>query len=334
MNVSARKMMDRRFSVAPMMDWTDRHCRSFHRLLSVRALLYTEMITAPAVLHGDRARLLEMNATEHPVALQLGGSDPDELALAAEHGQAAGFDEINFNVGCPSDRVQSGRFGACLMREPSLVARCIAAMRSRVDVPVTVKTRIGVDDQPIGEPLRRFVATVADGGCEVFIIHARKAWLDGLSPRQNREIPPLRYDAVYEIKRHFPELTVVINGGLEDLETVRSHLQVVDGVMMGRAAYHDPWLLARVDDKVFGEKRGPRCREEVMHDWIPYVKTQLAVGVPLQAMTRHVLGLFQGVPGARSWRRHISEHAHESGAGPEVLTEALQAMNSTAAFAA
>lgn len=326
--------MDRRFSVAPMMDWTDRHCRSFHRLLSARALLYTEMVTAPAIVHGDRARLLAMTGAEHPVALQLGGSDPDEVAVAAGHGQAAGFDEINFNVGCPSDRVQSGRFGACLMREPGLVAQCIATMRSAVDVPVTVKTRIGVDDQPVGEPLRQFVATVAEAGCEVFIIHARKAWLDGLSPKQNREIPVLCYDAVYDIKRRFPELTVVINGGLDSLETARTHLQEVDGVMMGRAAYHDPWLLARVDREVFGEKRGHRCREDVVRDWIPYVESQLAVGVPLQAMTRHVLGLFQGVPGARIWRRYISEHAHETGAGPEVLTDALQAMNATAACAA
>jgi len=325
---------DRRFSVAPMMDWTDRHCRSFHRLLSARVLLYTEMITAPAILRGDRGRLLAMNGLEHPVALQLGGSDPQELARAAEHGQAAGFDEINLNVGCPSDRVQSGRFGACLMLEPELVARCVAAMRCAVDVPVTVKTRIGVDDQPIGEPLRRFVETVADSGCGVFVIHARKAWLDGLSPKQNREIPNLRYDAVYEIKRLFPELIVVINGGIEDLDAVRAHLREVDGAMMGRAAYHDPWMLARVDRELFGEGRSLRSREDAVHDWFPYVEAQLAAGVPLHAMTRHVLGLFQGVPGARMWRRHISENAHQDGAGVEVLSDALRAMSATAAFAA
>jgi len=326
--------MDRRFSVAPMMDWTDRHCRSFHRLLSARALLYSEMITAPAVLHGDRVRLLAMNSLEHPVALQLGGSDPEELALAAEHGQAAGFDEINLNVGCPSDRVQSGRFGACLFREPGLVRQCIAAMRARVDLPVTVKTRIGVDDDPIGEPLWEFVETVAESGCEVFVIHARKAWLEGLSPKQNREVPPLCYETVYEIKQRYPELTVVINGGIEDLDAARIHLREVDGVMMGRAAYHDPWLLARIDAELFDEIPRSGSREQVVHDWIPYVESQLTAGVPLQAMTRHVLGLFQGVPGARMWRRHISENAHRDGAGVEVLTDALEAMSEIAAFAA
>ncbi|MFO7639828.1 MAG: tRNA dihydrouridine(20/20a) synthase DusA [Candidatus Competibacteraceae bacterium] len=317
-------LIDRRVSVAPMMDWTDRHCRYFLRLLTRHTLLYTEMVTTGAVLHGDRERILAYHPAEHPLALQLGGSDPDELARCARVAAEFGYDEINLNVGCPSDRVQSGRFGACLMAEPDLVAQCVAALRAAVDLPVTVKTRIGIDDRDSYPNLVDFVARVAGGGCEVFIIHARKAWLSGLSPRENREIPPLRHEVVYRLKQDFPELTIILNGGLIDLDQVAEALRQVDGAMIGRAAYENPYLLAEADRRFFGSDELPKTRFQVVQDFFPYAEAELRAGTPLQAMTRHLLGLFHGVPGARAWRRYISEHAHRRGAGLEVLEAALR----------
>lgn len=316
--------LDRRLSVAPMMDWTDRHERFFLRLFSRYMLLYTEMITTGAVLHGDRERLLGYDAREHPVALQLGGSDPGDLALCARAGEALGYDEINLNLGCPSDRVQSGRFGACLMAEPGLVARCVRAMRDAVAVPVTVKTRIGIDERDSYEELARFVEMVAGSGCRVFAIHARKAWLKGLSPKENREVPPLRYEVVYRLKEDFPELEVILNGGVRGLDQARAHLAHVDGVMVGRAAYENPYMLAPADRELYGEPRPVPTRHEVLERFFPYVEAQLAQGVKLAQMTRHIMGLFQGVPGARAWRRHLSEQAHRPGAGVEVIREAAR----------
>lgn len=310
-------------SVAPMMDWTDRHERAFLRVISKRTLLYTEMVTTGAILHGDRDRLLAFDASEHPVALQLGGSEPEELAACAREGAARGYDEVNLNLGCPSDRVQRGRFGACLMTEPALVADCVAAMIAAVDVPVTVKTRIGVDDRDSYEALAAFVATVAAAGCRSFTIHARKAWLSGLSPKENREIPPLRYDVVYALKRDFPDLEIMLNGGVQSLEEASAHLKRVDGVMIGRAAYQSPYVLAEADRLLFGETAEPRSREQVVADFLPYVERRLAEGVPLKSIVRHMLGLFNGLPGARAWRRHLAEQAHKPGAGPEVIEAAL-----------
>jgi tRNA-dihydrouridine synthase A len=310
-------------SIAPMMDWTDRHDRAFLRVLSRRTLLYTEMVTSGAILHGDRDRLLAFDASEHPVALQLGGSDPADLAVCAREGAARGYDEINLNLGCPSDRVQRGRFGACLMVEPDLVADCVAAMIAAVDVPVTVKTRIGVDETDSYEALQAFVAKVAAAGCRCFTIHARKAWLSGLSPKENREVPPLRYEVVYALKRDFPELEIVLNGGVQSLEEAQAHLAQVDGVMIGRAAYQTPYVLAEADRLVFGEPAAPKSREQVVADFLPYVERQLAEGVPLKSITRHMLGLFNGLPGARAWRRHLAEEAHRPGAGPAVIEAAL-----------
>jgi len=306
-----------------MMDWTDRHCRFFHRLLSPHALLYTEMVTAPAVLHGDRARLLGFDPTEHPVALQLGGSEPHELAAAARVGESQGYDEINLNVGCPSDRVQSGRFGACLMREPALVADCIAAMRAAVSIPVTVKCRLGVDEQDEYEDLERFVETVRATGCNVFVVHARKAWLEGLSPKENREIPPLNYARVYRLKRDFPELTIIINGGVASVADVHEHLRHVDGVMLGRAAYHEPYRLAEIEREIFGTPLPDR--DAVLARLEPYVEAHLARGDRLQHITRHILGLYQGLPGARAYRRFLSEHAHRAEAGYEIVEQAIAA---------
>ena len=307
-----------RLCVAPMMDWTDRHCRFFHRLLSPNARLYTEMVTAPAVLHGDRERLLGFDPSEHPVALQLGGSEPHELAAAARVGESQGYEEINLNVGCPSDRVQSGRFGACLMREPALVADCIAAMRAAVSVPVTVKCRLGVDEQDEYEDLERFVETVRATGCRVFVVHARKAWLEGLSPKENREIPPLNYARVYRLKREFPELTIVINGGIASVADVHEHLEHVDGVMLGRVAYHDPWLIA---DPANG-------REAVVRRMAGYARRHL----PLRQVTRHMLGLYHGMPRARLWRRMLSDSARLARNRPELLLEALEAVDAAAAM--
>lgn len=306
-----------------MMERTDRHDRYFLRLISRRTLLYSEMITSQAVLHGDREHLLAFDAAEQPVALQLGGSDPAQLARAAEIGQAFGYGEINLNVGCPSDRVQSGRFGACLMAEPALVADCVSAMIAAVDVPVTVKCRIGIDDRESYADLKHFVETVAAAGVRSFAVHARIAVLGGLSPKQNREIPPLRYDSVYRLKADLPELEIILNGGVASLDEALAHLERVDGVMIGRAAYQTPYELSEADRRVFGDARAVPRRREVARALIPYAEEQLRRGVPLHSITRHILGLFQGQPGARAWRRHLSENAHRLGAGPEVIEAAL-----------
>ena len=306
-----------------MMDWTDRHERAFLRTISRHTLLYTEMVTTGAILHGDRDRFLAFDAIEHPVALQLGGSEPEDLAFSAREGAARGYDEINLNLGCPSDRVQRGRFGACLMTEPELVADCVAAMIAAVDVPVTVKTRIGVDETDSYDALQAFVAKIAAAGCRSFTIHARKAWLSGLSPKQNREVPPLRYDVVYDLKRDFPDLEIVLNGGVQSLDDAAAHLRQVDGVMIGRAAYQSPYLLADADRRFFGEDAPAKSREQIVADFLPYVERRLAQGVPLKSITRHMLGLFNGLPGARAWRRHLAEQAHRPEAGPAVIEAAL-----------
>ena len=311
-----------KFAVAPMMDWTDRHCRFFHRQLTRRALLYTEMITAEAIRHGKRDQLLAFSPQEHPVALQLGGSDPARLAEAAGIGEGYGYDEINLNVGCPSDRVQEGSFGACLMAEPQLVADCVAAMRAVVQVPVTVKCRIGIDDQDSEADLERFITTVATAGCGTFIVHARKAWLQGLSPKENREIPPLDYPRVHRLQAAHPELAIVINGGLATLAAAEAQLAHVDGVMLGRAAYQTPYLLADVDRRFFGCAKPAPSRAEVLEALIPYAERHLAKGGRLNNISRHILGLTHGEPGARAFRRHLSETAVRAGAGAEVLAEA------------
>lgn len=325
--------LDRRLSVAPMMDCTDRHCRYFLRLLSRRALLYTEMITTGAILHGDRDRFLGFDAREQPVALQVGGADPAPLAECARHAAARGYAEINLNVGCPSDRVQAGRFGACLMAEPDLVAECVGAMRAAAPIAVTVKSRIGVDARDSYDDLAGFVARVASAGCRTFIVHARKAWLQGLSPKQNREIPPLRYDVVHRLKRDFPALEIVINGGIVTLDAAAAQLESVDGVMIGRAAYHDPYVLAEADRVLFGDAHAAPTREAVVEAMIPYAAEQRALGVPLSAITRPMLGLYNGVPGARAWRRTLSERAHRSGAGAEIIESALAAVAAPAVAA-
>ncbi len=305
-----------------MMDWTDRYDRYFLRLITRRALLYTEMVTANAVLHGDRERLLGFDPAEHPVAAQLGGSDPAALAESARIAADFGYDEINLNVGCPSDRVQTGRFGACLMAEPGLVADCVGAMRAAVGVPVTVKCRIGIDDQDAEEALSEFVEIVAATGCNTFIVHARKAWLQGLSPKENREIPPLDYDRVYRLKAARPDLTIVINGGITALDAAEGHLTRVDGVMLGRAAYQNPYLLADVDRRFYGSTENAPTRTEIVTGIIPYIERRMADGVPLNHITRHILGLYQGVPGARAWRRYLSENAHRPGADARVVEQA------------
>lgn len=317
-------MLNRLISIAPMLDWTDRHCRFFLRLLSRRVLLYTEMITTGAVLRGDRQRLLAYDPAEHPLALQLGGSDPDELAQCACVAADWGYDEVNLNVGCPSDRVRSGRFGACLMAEPTLVAECIAAMRAVVAIPITVKTRIGVDERDSYQELVDFVGQVAVGGCQTFIIHARKAWLNGLSPKENREIPPLRYEVVHRLKQDFPNLSIVLNGGLTVLDQVADQLQRVDGVMLGRAAYENPYLLAEVDSRFFGSVAPLLSRHQVVRALLPYIEEELRQGTSLHCMTRHILGLFQGISGARAWRRTLSEQACRRGVGVDPLIEALR----------
>ncbi|WP_297299650.1 tRNA dihydrouridine(20/20a) synthase DusA [uncultured Methylovirgula sp.] len=315
--------LSHRFCVAPMMDWTDRHCRVFHRLLSRRARLYTEMVTTAAILHGDRARLLGFDSREHPIAVQLGGSEPAALAEAAAIAVDFGYDEINLNVGCPSERVQNGAFGACLMREPDLVADCVAAMKARVHVPVTVKCRIGVDDQP-AEALSRFAARVVAAGADLLVVHARKAWLKGLSPRENRSIPPLDYARVRALKRDYPDVPIVLNGGLVDIVQMQAELADVDGVMIGRAAYQDPALLLAVDPAFFGEAAPAASRHEALEAFIPYVEARLAEGTPLSAMTRHLLGLFNGLPGARAFRRHLATQAVKPGAGSAVLRDAMR----------
>jgi len=305
-----------------MMDWTDRHCRVLHRLLSRHAVLYTEMLTTSAVLHGDRARLLAFSAEEHPVALQLGGSEPAALAEAAAIGEAAGFDEINLNVGCPSDRVQSGRFGACLMAEPERVAEGVAAMRARVCVPVTVKCRIGIDDQDPEDVLPRFAALMAGAGVHTLIVHARKAWLAGLSPKENRDIPPLDYDLIYRLKQAFPALEIVINGGIGSLDDAARHLEAVDGVMLGRAAYQSPAILADVDRRLFGADTAPDL-VDVVERYVDYVAREQRQGVPLGTLARPLIGLFQARAGARTWRRFLTEAVRRPGAGPAVILEAL-----------
>lgn len=313
-----------RFSVAPMLDWTDTHCRYFHRLLSRHALLYTEMVTTGAIIHGNRQRHLQFNAEEHPLALQLGGSHPADLAECAKIAQDYGYDEINLNVGCPSDRVQNGRFGACLMAEPELVAECVSAMRQAVSIPVTVKSRIGIDERDSYAELTQFIGTVAAAGCETFIVHARKAWLSGLSPKQNRDVPPLRYDLVFQLKRDFPHLQIAINGGIETLDASLDLLKQVDGVMLGREVYHNPYLLAEVDRRIFDDDHPLRSRQEIVMAMLPYIEQQLQLGIRLHSITRHLLGLFHGVDGARAWRRHLSENATRHGADSQVILDALE----------
>ncbi len=321
--------LDRRFAIAPMMDWSDHHCRYFWRLLTREALLYTEMVTTGALIHGDRERFLHFNPEEHPVALQLGGSDPVELARCARWAREWGYDEVNLNCGCPSDRVQSGMFGACLMARPQLVADCVKAMLDACEIPVTVKHRIGIDHMESYQELVDFVAPIAAVGCEVFIVHARKAWLQGLSPKENREIPPLNYPWVYRLKNDFPELSIVINGGIQTLQECTEHLQRVDGVMIGREAYQNPWMLAEVDSRLYGLDNPARSRDDVMEDLLPYVERQLAGGTQLNHVTRHILGLYQGVPGARKFRRYLSENAYKKAAGVEVLLQAFSLVKST-----
>lgn len=307
-----------------MMGWTDRHARYFLRLITKHSLLYTEMVTTAALLNGDRTRFLGFDAAEQPLALQLGGSDNKQLAQCAALAEDAGFAEVNLNVGCPSDRVKSGHFGACLMAQPELVADCVAAMRSRVDIPVTVKCRIGIDDMDSYEAFDFFVSTVAAAGCNVFIVHARKAWLQGLNPKQNREIPPLRYDYVHRLKKQRPELSVVINGGISSIESVQQQLQFVDGVMIGREAYHNPYLLATVDRDIYHhETTAIKSREQIVLQLCDYIDREMAQGVSLHAISRHILGLFQGCPGARGWRRYLSEHSHLAGAGSSTVRAAL-----------
>jgi tRNA-dihydrouridine synthase A len=313
--------LSRKFSVAPMMDWTDSPCRVLHRCLTRNALLYTEMVTADAVLHGMRVRLLGFDAFEHPLALQLGGSDPAKLAQAAKIAADFGYDEVNLNVGCPSDRVQSGRFGACLMREPEVVADCVAAMRAAVSLPITVKCRIGVDDQDPEQSLRTMIDICAAAGVDVFAVHARKAWLEGLSPKENRDVPPLDYDLVYRVKRERPNLTILINGGIETLEQAEEHLRHVDGVMLGRAAYQNPILLAEVDARFFGG--APVDLDAAVNTYADHVERQLAQGARLHTLIKPMLGLYNGRPGARLFRRHLSENAPRHDAGIAVLREAL-----------
>ena len=313
-----------RLSVAPMMDWTDRHDRYFLRLITERALLYTEMVTTGAILFGDKRRFLQFDPAEHPVALQLGGSDPDALARAAIEGERFGYDEINLNVGCPSDRVQNGRFGACLMAEPALVARCVRSMSAAIDLPVTVKTRIGIDDQDSYGFLADFVGEVAEAGCKTFIIHARKAWLTGLSPKENREIPPLDYGRVRRLKKDFPGLGIVLNGGLREPDVIKAELAHVDGVMIGREAYQNPYSLLSIQRAAFDDRGSVPTRHEIIAGFLPYVERQRGEGVPLPSMTRHILGLFNGQRGARAWRRYLSTNANRDQAGPEVIEAALK----------
>lgn len=319
----SKKILDRRFCVAPMLDWSDRHCRVFWRQLSRHAVLYTEMITTGALIHGDQERHLDYSDIEHPVALQLGGSDPAALATSVRMAEQWQYDEVNLNCGCPSDRVQNGFFGACLMSRPSLVADCVKAMKDAGNLPITVKHRIGIDDQEGYGPLQEFVGAIAEAGTDAIIVHARKAWLQGLSPKENREIPPLNYDLVYQLKQDFPELEIIINGGIQTLADANSHLSYVDGIMMGRSAYQTPYLLAEVDEHFYQQAATSKTRRDIIHDLLPYIEVELAKGTRLNHMTRHILGLFNGQAGGKLFRRHISEHAHRPGAGVEVLSDAL-----------
>jgi tRNA-dihydrouridine synthase A len=324
-------MLDHRFSVAPMMDWTDRHCRVFHRLMSRRARLYTEMLTTGAIIHGDRRRLLGFDPSEHPVALQLGGSEPADLATAARIGEDFGYDEINLNVGCPSDRVKDGRFGACLMAEPALVADGVAAMKRAVKIPVTVKCRIGIDDQDPEVALDVLARGVVAAGADALVVHARKAWLNGLSPKENRDIPPLDYNRVYRLKAALPDVPVIINGGIGSIAEAARHLDHVDGVMLGRAAYQEPWRLLDVDPELFGEAAPYATMKDVFEAMFPYIEEQLAQGAKLHSMTRHFVGAFHGVPGARAFRRHLAEKGVRPGAGVDVLRDAIALVEDRAA---
>jgi tRNA-dihydrouridine synthase A len=319
-----------------MMDWTDRHCRVFHRLMTRRGRLYTEMLTSGAIIHGDRRRLLAFDQSEHPVALQLGGSDPRDLATSARIGEDFGYDEINLNVGCPSDRVKEGRFGACLMAEPELVAACVAAMKQAVAIPVTVKCRIGIDDQDPEAALDTLARAVVAAGADALIVHARKAWLNGLSPKENRDIPPLDYDRVYRLKAAMPGVPVIINGGIGNLEEAKQHLAHVDGVMLGRAAYQEPWRLIDVDAELFGEAVPFATMKDVFEAMMPYIERELSLGTRLHSITRHFVGAFHGVPGARAFRRHLAEHGVKQGAGVDVLKAAIALVSdrSPAAIAA
>jgi tRNA-dihydrouridine synthase A len=324
--------------VAPMMDWTDRHCRMFHRQISRHTWLYTEMVTTGALLHGDVPRHLDFDGAEHPVALQLGGSEPSDLAHSAKLGQQWGYDEINLNCGCPSERVQKGAFGACLMAEPLLVADCVKAMRDAVDIDVTVKHRIGIDQQESYEFVRDFVGTIAEAGCATFIVHARNAVLKGLSPKENREIPPLRYDYAYRLKRDFPALEIILNGGVRTLDEIDTHLRHVDGVMLGREAYHNPWLMAGFDARYYGDPAAPRSRAEVLAAMLPYIRTQLALhgpdsaggGLRLNSITRHMLGLTMGLPGARRFRQMLSDPKLLAKGDPSLLLDALDGLPAAA----
>lgn len=315
--------LSHRFCVAPMLDWTDRHERYFLRLISRRAFLYTEMVTTGALIHGDAARHLAFHAMEHPIALQLGGSKPDEIARCSEMAQGKGFDEVNLNIGCPSDRVQSGRFGACLMAQPDVVADCVRAAQAVVDLPVTVKCRIGIDEHDSDDFLFRFVEPIAAAGCKTFVVHARIAILQGLSPKENRDIPPLQYDRVLRMKRRYPELEIIINGGIKTLEAASTLLQELDGVMLGREVYQNPWILSKVDEMLFGDAPSGADRFDIMQRFLPYVREELHRGTALQHMTRHILGLFHGMPGGKAFRRHLSENAFRKEAGVAVLEDAV-----------
>lgn len=326
--LSQPKQLDRRFCVAPMLDWTDRHCRYFHRILSHHAVLYTEMVTTGAILHGDQNRFLQFNEQEHPLALQLGGSNQKDLIECSKIAQDFGYDEINLNVGCPSDRVQNGQFGACLMADPKLVADCISSMQSAITIPVTIKHRIGIDDMDSYEQLHRFVNTVQKTGCSTFIVHARKAILAGLSPKQNREVPPLKYSSVYQLKKDFPHLQIIINGGIKTLDEAKTHLQHVDGVMIGREAYQNPYMLAEVDQQIYNEDKTVISREQVMEKLHDYCKLSLDEGNQLKWITRHILGLYQGKRGAKVFRRYLSENAYKSDADIKTLEQAISAMTS------
>ncbi len=322
--------VSRTVSIAPMMGWTDRHARYFLRLITKHSLLYTEMVNTGALLHndqkvGEQKRFLAFHAAEHPLALQLGGSDPQALAQCASMAEDAGFDEVNLNVGCPSDRVKSGHFGACLMAHPELVADCVTAMKNAVRIPVTVKCRIGIDDMEGYQPLEHFVDVVTDGGCDTFIVHARKAWLQGLSPKQNREIPPLKYDYVHRLKNERPELSIVVNGGIKSIVETQQQLEYVDGAMIGREAYYNPYILSRVDQEIYHDIDAPvKTREEIVYQMCDYIDSEIARGTELHSMTRHILGLYHGCPGAKAWRRHLSEQAHTPDADSSVLKAALR----------
>ncbi len=316
-------MLDHRFCIAPMMDWTDRHDRVFLRLFTTRALLYTEMVTSAALEHGDANYLLKHHASEHPVALQLGGSNPKELAKAAELGEEACFDEINLNVGCPSDRVKAGKFGASLMADPQIVSNCVSAIKQSTRLPVTVKCRIGVDDKDTHADLVNFINVVATGGCELFVIHARKAYLQGLSPKENREIPPLNYERVFAVKQEFPELSFIINGGITSINEALSLLEKMDGVMIGREAYNNPYFLREVDNRIFGDLTSEKSRTDYLYQYLPYIESQLTDGASLHHMTRHLMGLFKGQKGGKLYRRHLSEYSHKKEASINVLLDAI-----------